>query len=85
MTKREMERYTTHPTNELRLSFEDVLTGDDRTFVLLPDGRAALVTYADDDTETRTPILLVEALRELLAREDAKRQPLIQGIQEGPA
>lgn len=56
----------------VRLSFEDYLHGEDRTFVLNADGTAARAEYQDDGSEILMPVNLVEALRELLEWKQAR-------------
>jgi sensor domain CHASE-containing protein len=49
----------------IRLVFWDSAAGNDIVFVLDSDGQAYRASYVGDDTEARTPVQLVLALREL--------------------
>lgn len=50
----------------IRLTYEDFIHGKDRVFLLAEAGLAFEVSQNDDDTETFTPVNLVETLRTML-------------------
>lgn len=63
----EFELYQQLGDGSIRLSYKDYMHGEDRVFVLLPDGTAC-EAVDDDGHEVLTPVNIVLALRAMIEK-----------------